>query len=402
MVLMLIMLGVAPAEAVSTPSGPSYPQTDGPFGYGIFQKMHYRDFIQNPTLNIENPYLAGAEVVFNWADLEPQEGVYRWETVDRFIQPWTRSGRKVILGVRTIQKRGSSSTAGGATPQWVFEAGAQKIATGPFTGGKKSREAAGSAGRKENNKENESDVNWPVYWDPVYLEKYQRFVNAFAGRYDGHAGIEFIEIGLGQFGSTKIAGPPHVYALYRKSGYTDERWVRTIETIIETYRRAFKKTPLAVVMSPFHKVKKDSGGDALKKIAVFAADRGIYLYNHALTGTDEFVTQNPFPAIFNSLRGRTRTAFGPDNPIRATGGHNDRKYGEIRQAVANALGGARGIPKTYISYLIFYAEDVSASTSGSPGYQKEFEEAIRFGFEAIRPDSMKGESSLDGGGSKTP
>jgi hypothetical protein len=245
-------------------------------------------------------------------------------------------------------------------------------------------------------------VSWPVYWDPVYLEKYQRFVQAFADRYDGHAGIEFVEIGLGQFGSTKIAGPPHVYTLYKKAGYTDERWVQTIEKIIEVYRRAFKKTPLAIVMSPFDKTKGPHGGDALKTIAGYAADRGIYLYNHALTGTDEFVKGNPFPAIFNSVHDRTRTAFGPDNPISATGEHNDRKYGEIRQAVVNALGGARGLPKTYISYLIFYADDISAATAGSPGYRKEFEEAIRFGFEAIRPNDVKGESSTDGGRSETP
>ena len=389
-------------KAASGPSGLYYPQKDGPFGYGVFQKMHYRDFTQAPTRNIGNPYLAGVEIVFNWADLEPREGVYRWETVDRFMQPWIQSGRKIILGVRAIQKRGASATAGAATPAWVFEAGAKKIATGPFTGGKKSKKTPGPTDGTKNDNESASEVSWPIYWDPVYLKKYQRFVSAFADRYDGNPGIEFIEIGLGQFGSTKIAGPAHVYRLYRDEGYTEDRWVETIQKIIEIYRQAFEKTPMAIVMSPFHKVKKDSGGDRLKALAVYAADRGIYLYNHALTGTDEFVKENPFPAVFNSVHDRTRTAFGPDNPISATGGQNDRKYGGIRDAVANALGDIHGLPRTHISYLIFYADDISAATSGSPEYQKEFEEAIRFGLEAIRPKEMKGESPVHGGRNETP
>jgi hypothetical protein len=374
-----------PAETLDAGKGIFYPETEGPFGYGIFEKIRYEHMVNDPQVNIDNPYLAGAELLFTWSSVEADEGRYHWETLDRFMDPWFRSGKKIILGVRTVQKRGRNPTASSATPAWVFEAGAEKISTGAFRGGKrKFRKSDGSRGMKRQ-AGGQDRIAWPVYWDPVYLEKYGQFVKALAGKYDGNPGVEFIEIGLGQFGSTKIAGPNSVLDRYREKGYTETLWVDTMKKMIEMYRAAFKKTPLAIVVSPFHKINDQNGGSHLEEISRYAAGKGIYLYNHALTGNDKFTDQNPFPALFHSVSGRTKTAFGPDNPLSGRRNADFRKYGRIGDAVENAFGGIRGLPETHISYLLFYVDDVSASDPKSKLYNADYEKAMRYAAGRLGP-----------------
>lgn len=378
--------------AAQTAKGPFYPDKSGPFGYGIFEKIRYKHMVNAPTINIENPYLAGAELLFTWASVEPQEGRYDWKKIDKFVETWTQAGKKIILGARTVQKRGMNPTAPSATPRWVFDSGAKKITTRAFTRGRKDRgDSKSRRGRSGELKERDirlekgegQGVNWPIYWDPVFLDRYEGFIRAFASQYDGHPGIEFVEIGLGQFGSTKIAGPSPVFQLYKGEGYTEDRWVATIKKIIDLHDEAFVKTPLAVVMSPFHKYNVESGGERLKEIAVYAADRGIYLYNHALTGNNKFVDLNPFPAIFKSVHRKTKTAFGPDNPLSGTRKRKSQKYGNIGDAVENAFGGIRGIPETYISYLLFYVDDLLASDPKNPEYRMEYEKAMQYAIKKL-------------------
>ncbi len=370
--LLLVVLSTAPAagrpadrgraapERGETRSGPEaggeslYPKQPGPIGYGIFQTMHYKHRTGKPTANLTNPYVAGAEFGFMWAELEPARGQYRWESVDRTIAPWVDRGKKVILVVKTVQKRGENPTQASATPPWVFAEGARALHV--------------------------EGTNWPVYWDPVYLDRYAAFVKALAARYDGHPGIEFVEIGIGQFGATKLAGPKKIMALYRGAGYTEERWVRTIRQIVEVYRAAFTRTPVTLILSPFQE-HGDGSERHVVEVARWAAQKGVYLYHHSLTGTETFA-RKPYARLFAEVHAQTRTALGPDGPLTAEGGH--RTFGTVTAAVRNAIGGTDAVPKTYISYLVLYVPDVSAATRTDPGYRPEFEQALKYAFEHLR------------------
>jgi hypothetical protein len=326
--------------------------------YGIFQTVHYRTRVSNPTLNIENPYLAGVQFTFNWAEIEPEEGNFHWELIDSVIEPWAQRDKKVILSLRTVLKRGANPTQSSATPTWVYDAGADKI---EFDG-----------------------TNYPLYWDPVFLEKYERFISAVAKRYDNNPDIAFVEMGIGLFGTTKISHNHRLRKQYENHGYTEELWSQTILNIIDIYKKYFVEKNLVLTLSPFYGYKKFGHGDGseifLRSIAEYAAAHGVYLYNHSLSGTQRFAN-NPFLPWYGEFHENTKIILGPDNPVIK----NQQKYGNIEDVTDYAFGdlyvetdeGIKYIPKTYTSFLIFYPQDISATSPENPSFDKVHQDAIQ-------------------------
>lgn len=341
-----------------------------PLRYGIFQKMHYPERVNNPTRNIENIYISGVEFIFNWAELEPEEGKFQWDLIDSVVAPWAQAGKRVILSLRTVQESGQNPTQPSATPPWVFESGADGFQL--------------------------DGTNYPVYWDPVFLAKYERFVSAFASRYDGNKNIAFVMISLGTFGATKISSYGPIIREYENHGFTEELWSQTILNIIDIYRKYFLRKPLALTLSPFFEYQPDGSGDGseifLKPIAAYAAHNGIYLYNHSLRGTWKFAN-NPFLPWYEEFYGNTKIILGPDNPVIA----DPITYGTIDDVVANAFGGAsfetpegtKYVPLTHVSFLIFYTMDISAATRGSDSYDAAFDTAISGARRQLRINSMQ-------------
>jgi hypothetical protein len=104
-----------------------------------------------------------------WADLEPQEGDYTWDDLDRVIDFWSQRGKQINLRVWVTDDPGWDGKAGAPAvcPNWVWNAGARY------------HEYMGEGGVK---------VREPDYVDPtyqsVYLRKLQGFLTALAERYD--------------------------------------------------------------------------------------------------------------------------------------------------------------------------------------------------------------------------
>ena len=125
-----------------------------------------------------NP-LPGTSVVYFrvlWNDVEPQEGVFRWDIFDAVAQNWIRDGKQVAFRIICCNQTEN------ATPDWVRAAGAKGIWF-------KYRSPA-------------AEPRWePVYDDPVFLEKYTDFLKAFAARYDGDSSVAFVDVGsFGMYG----------------------------------------------------------------------------------------------------------------------------------------------------------------------------------------------------------
>jgi beta-galactosidase GanA len=164
---------------------------------GIFQFTG-----QAEKQNAANPSISGANLEWSWADIEPTEGVYDWSKVDRDINVWTSRGKQVILRFATGgQISWSGSVDGSYTPPWVFNTyGVQRVT-----------ETNGTV--------------FPVYWNPVYLQKLTDFVNAAAARYDTNPYVAAVQIGIGQGGETEPDGSasqnPHQLQLWQRYGYTN-------------------------------------------------------------------------------------------------------------------------------------------------------------------------------------
>ena len=151
---------------------------------------------------------------FNWADVEPEEGKFNWKLIDDTIAAWKPRGAAVSMRVMTCNAHSSGYYT---SPKWLFEAGGKGFEY--LVGGDDPTSGGQRIPRLE-----------PDYADPIYLAKHGAFLKALGARYDGHPGVEFLDIGsYGVWGEwhTKHPAP-----------------VAVRQQIVDLYLGAFRKTPL--------------------------------------------------------------------------------------------------------------------------------------------------------------
>jgi len=150
-----------------------------------------------------------------WAWLEPEEGRFRWDRIDEPIATWTARGLGAAFRITCKETSNVSDPEQRfATPRWVRDAGAR--------GGHYVRGA--EAG---------TDAPWePDFGDPVFLEKLDRFLAAFAARYDGQPWLRYVDIG--SFGDW---GEGHTWAGSRKK-YPYDVLARHVDLHLRHFRRS--------------------------------------------------------------------------------------------------------------------------------------------------------------------
>ena len=129
------------------------------------------------------PGLGMAYFRLAWAYLEPEEGVYDWSLIDPWHQQFAEQGLRIGFRITAFECRDIAY----ATPKWVEDAGAVFHSSDEY----------GYA----------HDVgSWHPQWDdPVFLEKLDNFLGAFAERYDGDPDVAWIDIGsLGIWGEGNL------------------------------------------------------------------------------------------------------------------------------------------------------------------------------------------------------
>ena len=169
-------------------------------------------------------WFPGAAVIYfrlNWSTLEPEEGVYRWDVIDTYAQPWIAKGRQIAIRVMCCENRYRYST-----PEWVRKAGAKGVDY-------KCRPS--------------SKGDWPVsdetlwepdYTDPVFLAKLEGFLKAFARRYDGDPSVAFVDVG--SFG---MWGEGHTYF---SSQLSDEKTLAAVKAHMALHRKCLPNTYLVI------------------------------------------------------------------------------------------------------------------------------------------------------------
>ena len=123
---------------------------------------------------------------FLWSELEPNEGEYRWDMIDSIAQNWIAKGKKLAFRVICCNQTAN------ACPDYVREAGAKGI----------------WFQYKGHNAAADFPLRWePKYDDPVFLAKYEKFLKAFAARYDGNPDVAFVDVGsFGMYGEGHTGG----------------------------------------------------------------------------------------------------------------------------------------------------------------------------------------------------
>jgi hypothetical protein len=169
------------------------------------------------TPGLQDPLIYGLSWRFKWATIEPREGQYNWDTIDRAIELTSNSGKKAMLRV----------IAGINTPEWVYQAGAK-----PFEFSNADLANPGNYSPK---------LRMPIPWDNTYLGKWEKFIQAFGVRYSSHLQIYSVQMtGGGHIGEMNL---PKAFEQWRRVGYTDENLIMAWKRIIDSYQKAFPMTP---------------------------------------------------------------------------------------------------------------------------------------------------------------
>jgi hypothetical protein len=199
---------------------------------------------------------------FTWAELEPVEGLYRWDLIDRFLRAWP--GRQVRLGIRAtgpVRLFGAEPL-----PAWLRK----QIGGGYYT----------------------SPSTWePQYTNPIFLQQHAEFLRALAHRYydtprggvDWRRRIESFDIDTyGMWGEwwSRYDFADRGVAL---SPEADVRY-DTLKRLVDNYFDAFSGQPrpeltMNVIGSSFYEPSLDAGDPAAVRYAV---DRGATTVRRAM------------------------------------------------------------------------------------------------------------------------
>jgi hypothetical protein len=218
-----------------------------------------------------------------WSYLEPQEGQYDWPVIDRIIDKWTGLGLGIAFRISCRETSTDRVEQQYATPRWVAEAGAKGE---HFLMGK----TTGPEGPWE-----------PVYDDPVFLAKLDRFLAAFAARYDGKPWLRYVDIGsIGDWGEG------HSWAGSRTECGLAAR-MRHVDLHLAHFRRSQLVVSDDFVYALSDPQERQTLHEHVLQHGISYRDDSI-LVNGYLAGTsDQFTVRSP--QFFADAYGKTPTVF---------------------------------------------------------------------------------------------
>ncbi|MCX6908732.1 MAG: DUF4832 domain-containing protein [Verrucomicrobia bacterium] len=213
---------------------------------------------------------------YNWATVEPKEGDYHWEIIDRDLEGWSKLGKQFAFRVMGAN---AHSKEFWVTPKYVFDAGAPYTQTELIDA---KSAPAGTPMTRLNPAGTPLNKLVPVFDDPIYMQKVEKFVRALAAHYDGNPNLAFIDIG--SYGNW---GESHMYPI-SKHEISPEKY----QEHLAIYRNAFKKTLLEVCF----------GREIYRDVFTWAAKNGIGMRCDGIganrDGSEVLFCVGQLPAVF--------------------------------------------------------------------------------------------------------
>mgnify|MGYP006285295367 CR=1 FL=1 len=213
--------------------------------YHHFPDNHINKYIiANDSDLTEFPGMDHLYMRLSWAYLEPVEGQFNWHVIDQYIEKWTAKGLGIAFRISSRETSSDRIEQQFATPTWVIDAGAQ----GDFW---LRGEKVGSDGPWE-----------PIFDDPIYLEKLENFIRAFARRYDGKPWLRYVDIGsIGDWGEG------HTHSGSRLSYDYEQR-----KKHVDLHLKYFEKSQLAITDDFVYNIQDP---DERQKMHQYIIDNGI-------------------------------------------------------------------------------------------------------------------------------
>jgi hypothetical protein len=170
----------------------------------------------------------GCRARTGWAQIEPTEGDFHWELLNADIDAM------LAFCVTKSKKLGLGIGAGINCPDWLFDTyGVPRITVnGPKQG----------------------DMAPP--WNPVFLDKWRNFVNAYAAHVDAHTSLAYVTLGgIGQLMESVITQGAdfntwRARAIADGYGTVGEAWVDGATKIAQIHMDYFLRTPVIATIVP--------------------------------------------------------------------------------------------------------------------------------------------------------
>ena len=160
---------------------------------------------------------------WTWADLEPAQGEIAFDLIDRTIESANALGETLGFRVMTILE-GSAGI-----PDWLRDT---------------------SAGQERD--ASEGPTYWPDYRDATFQAEHARFAAALAERYDGHPGVDHIDIGSvgcwGEWNTACLNDAGGLIDVYDPADAAEEQAIaEAYMALVDDYVDAFAETPLVML-----------------------------------------------------------------------------------------------------------------------------------------------------------
>lgn len=266
--------------------------------------------IYNPAA-LNNANIGAVDINMNWAQIEPQQGIFNFAPADREAAAWAAKGKSFNLIVRYINEGSPSTDCSRAQllPAW-------------------------ESSRIPHFCDADQGTLIPDYFNQTFKQDLKSYVNAIADHFakspdQNH--LLYVRIGVGEGGE----GFPYMangdYAVDRQQlisyGYSPSAWAMWQEEMMTYYQAAFS---YATVIYPLNGLDTDPrvGKSVQVEVAAWAASRGMGLGQQGLEpGSDSF--------IFQSLRTQYPRMYIQYQTIAAIGGGAPEVQQDIQAANKN-------------------------------------------------------------------
>ncbi len=301
--------------------------------YHHFPDNHINKYIiKEDSHLLDFPGMDHLYIRLSWAYLEPQEGKFDWEVIDSIIRKWVDHGMGISFRISCKETSTDRIEQQYATPKWVMEAGAK----GDYY---RRGEKVGPDGPWE-----------PIFDDPIYLEKLENFLRAFAARYDGKPWLRYVDIGsIGDWGEGHTSSGSRL-----EYGY-EQRKIH-----IDLHCKYFQKTQL-VISDDFVYTAGDP--EVQKKLHQYIVDHDISYRDDSIL-VDYYVRAYPdtytvrTPEVFldtyqtmpNVLELQHYSAVKRDGNWWGKEGSSLKKYGKGKSGMEMFRGAIDLLHATYIGY----------------------------------------------------
>ncbi len=262
----LLALGcLGAAFTLTAQSAPAVPDPLAGQFYGLFGKTTLHAPLASQVSGLQslydrNPHLKGLTIRTTWKELEPAEGGFTWEGMDKVVG-FARD-RKLHLTFELM--------AGWFTPDWVYAKGARSFDSldpNPI------RPTYGKT------------MKGPLPWDETYQKYWRRLVSAAAARYGNEPRLLDVAVyGHQHRLEMHMARSPDDMERWKQAGWSLELVEKDWKEWVDFFAATFPRPRITLILSPMYDRSTQPLVGELAAYAIKKYPGRIILMTHAVNG----------------------------------------------------------------------------------------------------------------------